>query len=380
MRAVRAAGALLAVLAFGAGCQPQAAQPVKTPAASSTPAAAVPPSPAPYTVAIVDLGTVFKAHRRWPELSALHQKIETLQYRLANPPAPPPMPQPDLSGDLQTEADRLMAGVREEMKALEQQARARLEVFANELKAEHEGNLAEKQRQLNAELQRVVEAKRDELQVELEKFEVATMAEYRIPLLNLRLKADVVGVTNEEEAKKLNAEAERLGTERDGKIRAKAQTLAKTLEDFQKAKTADAEAQFKTMISAAEEEGNAKIAVKEAEERAALEVAAKEREAAVRNAMEERRRMLIGGTEQHAREAQERYRKQMQAEGARLQAELQELTGQRLRLEDSVLAEIKIEIATLAQQRKVDAVLIQSVASVNAIDLTQDVITRLKRQ
>lgn len=380
MHAVRAAGVLLAALALVAGCGLQAAQPVRTSSATPTPASVAPPSPAPYTVAIVDLPALLRAHRRWPELSALHQKIETLQYRLANPPAPPPLPQPDMSGELQAEADRLMAGVREEMKALEQQARARLEDYANELKAEQEGKLAEKQRQLNTELQRVVEAKRDELQVELEKFELTTMAEYRIPLLNLRLKADVVGVTNEEEGKKLNAEAERLATERDGKIRTKAQTLGKTLEEFQKAKTADAEAQFKTLIAAAEEEGNTKIRAKEAEERAALEVAAKEREASVRNAMEERRRLLVGGTEQQSREAQERYRKQLQAEGTRLQAELQELTGQRLRLEDSVLAEIKIEIATLAQQRKVDAVLIHSVASVNAIDLTPDVITRLKRQ
>jgi hypothetical protein len=270
--------------------------------------------------------------------------------------------------------------MREEMKALEAQARARLEAYANELRAEHEAKLAEKQRQLNTELQQVLEAKRDELQRELEKFELATMAEYRIPLLNLRLKADVVGVTNEEEAKRLTAEAERLTTERDGKIRAKATGLLKTLEDFQKAKSTDAENQFKALIAAAEDEANAKIKEKEAVERAGLEAAAKEREEVVRKAVEERRRVLIGGTEQQAREAQERYRKQVLAEGNRLQTELQELNGQRLRLEDSVLAEIKIEVATLAQQRKVDAVLIHTVASVNAIDLTQDVVARLKRQ
>lgn len=376
----RAAGALLAVVLLTAGCGLQGASPQAAPAPSPSPAAVAPPSPAPYTVAVVDLVTIFKAHKRWPELEALGKKIQEIQTRLASPPPPPPLPPPaDLERELQKEGERIAATMREEMRALEAQARARLEAFANELRAEHEGKLAEKQRQLNAELQQAVEGKRDELQRELEKFELATMAEYRIPLLNLRLKADVVGITNEEEGKKLTAEAERLTSERDGKIRAKAEALGKTLEEFQKAKSADAESQFKTMVAAAEEDGNTRIKQKEAEERAGLEAAAREREEIVRKAVEERRRVLLGGTEKQAREAQERYQKQLQAEGARLQAELQELHGQRLRLEDSVLAEIKIEIATLAAQRKVDAVLMHAVATVNALDLTQDVIARIKR-
>jgi len=379
MRGVWAPGLLLVALFMAAGCGPQTIRSA-APAATPSPAAVAPTSPPPYTVAVVDLVALFKAHRRWSELETLTKKIQTIQLRLASPPPPPPLPQPDLNKDLQEEGERLAAGMREEMKALEAQAKARLEAYANELRAEHEAKLAEKQRQLNTELQQVLEAKRDELQRELEKFELATMAEYRIPLLNLRLKADVVGVTNEEEAKKLTAEAERLTTERDGKIRAKATGLLKTLEDFQKVKSTDAESQFKALIAAAEDEASAKIREKEAVERAGLEAAAKEREEVVRKAVEERRRVLIGGTEQQAREAQERYRKQVLAEGNRLQTELQELNGQRLRLEDSVLAEIKIEVATLAQQRKVDAVLIHAVASVNAIDLTQDVVARLKRQ
>jgi hypothetical protein len=377
MRGVWAPGLILAAL-LAAGCGPQTIRSA-APAATPTPAADA-PTPAPaYTVAVVDLQAVLQAHRRWPELEALNKKIQSIQLRLASPPPPPSLPQPDFDRELRDEGERLAAGMREEMKALEAQARARLEAFANELRAEHEAKLADKQRQLNAELQQAVETKRDELQRELEKFELATMAEYRIPLLNLRLKADVVGITNEDEAKKLTAEAERLTNERDGKIRAKANGLFKTLDEFQKARSADAEAQFKALVAAAEEDANARIREKEAAERAGLEAAAREREEAVRRAVEERRRALIGGAEQQAREAHERYQKQVLAEGARLQTELQELTGQRLRLEDSVLAEIKIEVATLAQQRKVDAVLTHAVASVNAIDLTPDLVARLKR-
>ena len=56
------------------------------------------------------------------------------------------------------------------------------------------------------------------------------------------------------------------------------------------------------------------------------------------------------------------------------------LLEQRARLEDSMVAEVRIEIAAAAQARGVDAVLAYAVAHPGAIDLTPDVIARLKRQ
>jgi hypothetical protein len=300
--------------------------------------------------------------------------------RLANPPQPPALPPQDLNPELQAEADRLSAAYRAELAALEEQAKRRVEAYAADIKAEAEAKLADRQRQANEELQRVFESKRDELQRELEKFEMATMAEYRIPLLNLRLKADVVGASNEEEAKRINEEGTRILQERDGKIRVKAQTLDKAMQDFQKAKTTEAETQFKTLVASVEEDANKRIIAREAETRAELQAAVKERDERLRSGVEQRRQILIGGSEEQVRAAQERYTRQLKAEGTRLQAELQALVGQRLRLEDAMMAEINIEIATLAQERKVDVVLARVVASATGVDLTQAVIARLTRQ
>jgi len=185
--------------------------------------------------------------------------------------------------------------------------------------------------------------------------------------------------TNEEEGKRLAAEADRIQKDRDEKIRTKAQALEKDLQEFSQARNAEAEAKFKAMVTALEEEGTARVRAKSVEADAEFQAAVKQREQALRQAMEARQKLVAGGAQTQIRAAQERYARQLQAEGARLQAEMQALAGQRLRLEDSIVAEIRIEIATLAQERRIDVVVTQAIAHPGAIDLTRDLIARLKR-
>lgn len=346
------------------------------PGPTASPAAA--PIPAGYRVAVVDMQALLRAHRRWPEMDALLKKIAAVQGRLASPP-PPELPGEAIGPDLQAEADRLNAAMHAELNALQAQLRAQIQGFINDLQAEQEAKLADRQRELTAELVKVTEAKRDEVQRELDRFELGAMTEYRIPLANLRIKADVVGVGNEEEGRRLAAEADRIQKERDEKIRTKAQALEKELQEFSQARNAEAEAKFKVMVAALEEEGTARARAKSAEADAQFRAAVKQREQALREAIEARQKLVAGGAQAQIRAAQDRYARQLQAEGARLQAEMQALDGQRLRLEDSIVAEIRIEIATLAQERRIDVVVTQAIAHPGAIDLTRDLIARLKR-
>ncbi|MDR7418824.1 MAG: hypothetical protein QN178_07920 [Armatimonadota bacterium] len=375
MRRLLVVGLVLLAATAIAGCRPQRGGPAPTP----TPSPASGPSPAGYRVAIVDLGAAIRAHRRFAELAALSKKIDAIQVRLASPPPPPEVPAPTGGANLQGEADRLQTAYRAELDALRDQLHARVEAFANDVRAEQEAKLADRQRELNAELTKTLEAKRDELQRDLERFELATMAEYRIPLLNLRVKADVVGVSNEEEAKRIQAESERITKERDEKVRTRAQALEKQLQEFSQTRNAEAEAKFKAYIAALEEEAKARVEARTDEARAELEAEVKKREKLFTEAMEGRRKLVTEGAQDQLRAAQERYARQVEAESRRLRVELQELTAQRLRLEDSMLAEIKIEIATLAQERRIDAVLTQALGHRNVLDLTPDLIARLKR-
>lgn len=368
---------VLAVPLSGCGLQVGGrAQPTPAPSARAV------ATPAAYRVGVVDLLPMIRAHRRWPELDALIKKIEAIELRLSNPPPPPDVPvvaPPSPGPDLRAEAERLHAALVAELDALQAQMKRRIEAFVNDLRAEQEARLADQQREVNVELQKVMEAKRDELQRDLEKFELATMAEYRIPLVNLRVKGDVVGVTNEEEGKRLAQEHDRIIKERDEKIRTRAQVLEKQLQEFHEAKTSEAEARFKTLVASLEEEANAKIQARDAEAQAEMRAAIRVREETLKAAVEARQKLVVTVPDTQVRAAQERYAKQLEAEGARLRTELQALTEQRFRLEDSVLAEIKIEVAAIAQARKIDVVLTRAVAHPRAIDLTRDVIARLKR-
>jgi hypothetical protein len=330
-------------------------------------------------VAVVDLSRVLRAHRRWPEYAALTKRIQSVQFRLSSPPPPPEPPREALQPNLQAEAERLQASLRAELDALRDQLQRGVEAYANDLRAGQEAEFADRNRELNAELTKTLEAKRDELQRELERFELAAMAEYRVPLANLRVKADVVGLANEEEAKRIQAEGERISKERDERIRVKAQALEKQMQEFSQARTEEAEAKLKQFGSALEEDAKGKVAAKEAEARAELEAAVKMREQTFNTSMEGRRKLAVEGVQGQLRAAQERYVKQLEAEGARLQAELQELTAQRFRLEDSMLAEIKIELATIAQERRVDAVVTQAIAHRGVVDVTADLVARLRR-
>jgi Skp family chaperone for outer membrane proteins len=55
------------------------------------------------------------------------------------------------------------------------------------------------------------------------------------------------------------------------------------------------------------------------------------------------------------------------------------LREKRQRLEDSILAEVKIEVATIAQTRRLDVVLTRYVSNVAGIDITADVVAKLKQ-
>jgi Skp family chaperone for outer membrane proteins len=372
---LRVAGFLLIAGMTLTGCRPQGT-PAPAPTATPSPAAIV--TPAGTRVGVVDLDAIVRAHRRWPELAALLKKIGDVQARLSSPPPPPDAPKVT-EVNLQAEADRLQNAMRMELDAIHAQMTRNLDAYANDLRADQEGKLADRQRQLNAQIQQAVETKRDELQRDFEKFELATMAEYRIPLANIRIKGDVVGVTNEEEAKKLNAEADRIAKERDEKIKARSDELEKALEEFQKAQNASAEEEFTALAKALDDEAKAKLAAKRDEANAQMNAEVQSRQEAIRAAMEARRKMVESGVQDQYRAAQERYMKQVQAEDARLQTELQALMGQRARLEDSMLAEVRIEVASAAQAQRVDVVLTRVVARTDAVDLTPAVIAKLKR-
>src|SRR5213083_1876470 len=278
-------------------------------------------------VGVVDLQVVTRAHPHWQELNAVVQQVADVQAQLALLPAAPVMPEVDVQRALDLEARQLQGELDKELAFLKQDSERRLEAFADGLRTEQAAKIDQVRQELEAEGDREILAKRDELRDQLHAAEQSIRDEYRYPLLNLRLRAEVAGLTSEEEAKQLQRQVQALQDEREQRIAATAAGLEETF----------------------------------------------------RARLDRRRKELLAAAQGPVPGRQGAFAENLGERNRRLRAEMVSLQEQRVRLEDGILAEVKIEIAAIAQDRKLDVVLTRFVTNVAGIDITTDVVEKLKR-
>ncbi len=107
-------------------------------------------------------------------------------------------------------------------------------------------------------------------------------------------------------------------------------------------------------------------------------VAAVDLEKTFQARLERRRAEMILGGQAPLPGRQGTYTRSLIDRSRQLQSELVALREKRQRLEDSILAEVKIEVATIAQIRRLDVVLTRYVSNVTGVDITPDVVAKLK--
>ena len=337
-------------------------------------------APAPETrVGVVDLQVVTRAHPRWSELDALLKQLQDVQVQLAQLPPAPALPEADVQRVLDEEARRLQVELQKELAFLKQDGERRLEIFADDLRREQEGKLAEIGQELQAQGEHDLAAKRGELRAQLGASEQQIRVEYLYPLLNLRLRIEVAGLTSEDEAKQLLQQLQALQQERETRIQARADETQQAFVEFQKAKEAEMNGKLKAAREALQAEGQRRLAIRQQEIQAELGQAVAELDHTFHARLEQRRKTLLEAAQGRPASRQGTYVESLGERSRRLRAELISLQEQQRRLEDSILAEVKIEVATTAQERKLDVVLTRYVTNVAGIDITTDVIQKLKR-
>ena len=364
-------GVLVVLALVLAGCRGrQPAAPAPSPPPQVTPAAP--------RVGVVDLDTVARAHPRWAELESLAKQAAEVEIQLRQVPPPPTALGGDVQQALDAQAKQLREAFQQEMDALREDARRRLEAYAQTLREENEAKFEAGRKQVEADAERQLKAKRDTLQVQLRGAEQEIREEYRYPLLNLRLRAEVAGLTSEEEARQVLRELQGLQQEREDRIRSKAGEIEQAFQEFRKTTEDEVNAKLKALHEELNSEGQQRLATRQQELEAELARAAQERDQAFQERMTQRRQQLLAAAEAQARQQQGTLVQDADARTQRLRAELLELQQQRVRLEDSILAEVKVEVAAIAQERKLDVVLTRYLANVSGIDITADVVKKLK--
>lgn len=365
--------AALVVLALAvAGCRGR--QP-----AAPAPSSPQQGTPAEPRVGVVDLSAVARAHPRWAELDTLARQAAEIEVQLGQVPPPPATLGADVQQALDVEAKQLREGFQQELDALREDARRRLDAEASAIREEDQTKFEADRKQLEAEAERQLKAKRDELHAKLVTAEQEIREEYRYPLLNLRLRAEVAGLTSEAEARQVLRELQGLQQEREDRIRAKAEEIDQAFQEFRKAKEAEVNAELKAMQDELNAEGQRRLDARRQELEAELARVAKEREQAFQERLTRRRQELLAAAEAQVRQRQDTFLQDVDARTQRLRAELAGLQQQRLRLEESILAEVKVEVAAIAQEQKLDLVLTRYIANVGGIDITADVVKKLKR-
>src|SRR3989449_11344028 len=330
-------------------------------------------------VGVVDLQVVTRAHPRWQQLDAVVKQLQDVQAQLALLPPAPAMPEADVRRALDEEARRLQGELDKELAFLKQDGDRRLQAFADELRSEQVAKIQQVRRELEAQGDQEIMARRDELRAQLRAAEQQIRDEYRYPLLNLRLRAEVAGLTSEEEAKQLQQQVQALQDERAQRIAAKADETQKAFTAFQKAKEDEINAKLLTAEQAAQAEAQQRLLVRQQELQEELRHTAVGMEETFRTRLDRRRKELLAAAQGPVPGRQGTYTEGLGERTRRLREELASLQEQRVRLEDGILAEGEIEVAAIAQYRRLDVVLTRFVSNVAGIDITTDVVEKLKR-
>lgn len=362
--------AMVAVLAIGCRSRPSSQV-----SPSSAPSAV----PSPARVGVVDVQAIAKAHPRWQELDGLNTRVAQAESALALVPPPPPPPQTDVSRALEEEALRLKASFEEEVSALREDRAAALDTYAADVKKSQEAKFTVERTQIEVEARKALDARREELRAQLRAAEARIMAEYRYPLLNLRLRAEVAGLRSEEEGRQVLRQLQALQQEREERIRAAGEEIEREYQEFQKAKETEVNTTMKERQDALTAEGQQMVEAKRRELEASLEREASSRQRQFSARLEQRRKELIAAAEAQLRGQQTAYIRELDQRTAQLRAQLLSLQEQRARLEEAILAEVKIEVATIALAQHVDVVLTRHLSSRGLVDLTNDVIRKIRR-
>ncbi len=330
-------------------------------------------------IGVVDLEVVTHAHPRWQDLEVLLQQEKDVQAELGIVPQSPSLPVPEVQRVLDEEAKRLRVELGKEVEFLRVEGQRQIEAFANELRHDAEARLAQLQHDLRAQGEEELIAKRDAMRVQLREAEQKIRDEYRYPLLNLRLRAEVTGLSSEAEGKQLLQEMQALQEERDARIQEKMDELQSAFSELQKVKESEINAKLKAEQDALEAEGRQRLAARQQAAQADFAHAAVDLEKTFQARLEHRRQEMILGGRAPLPGRQGTYTQSLIDRSRQLQSELVALREKRQRLEDSILAEVKIEVATIAQTRRLDVVLTRYVSNVAGIDITADVVAKLKQ-
>jgi hypothetical protein len=286
--------------------------------------------------------------------------------------------------------ERMRPELQQQAEAVKAAARRQLDAFVAELRAEQQKKIEAKRVELEAELVKATQDKQQAIAKDNSQFQQQTLAEYRLQLLNLKLKIDDVQQSGKGETDKLQAQLTALTKERDDKIVAHEKANQQVLADFQKAQIEASNARLKAYQDELNKDGQRVVDERAAQLTAEVRAKLEAMQAAFNQRLREQETTIVSSAraaqtrevERMKAQAEQQARLQAQAEIAKVKALQEELLAAqrgRATLYRAILADLRIEAATLAQEKGWDMVLTQAIALPGTIDGTDELIARIRR-
>jgi hypothetical protein len=349
-------------------------------------------------VVVVDLDRATHAHPRWGEVDALDRRVEGLIGQLsavaASASAAPP-PSIDLTPELRAaalqETTQLAPEFRRRMDAeaadAQSAARRELDAYGAKVRADQQAQFDAKRIEFQAATDKAVDDKAAALRADSAQFQQQTLEQYRLPLLNLRLRLDAVSQSDKKESDRVAQQLQALTKERDDKIAAHDKANGDALVAFQKEQQQAFVAQLQALQADLGKQGQQLVDQKAAElnQRMHTQLSAKQTElnselnAKMRADLQARQQSLVSNAQAQMAAAQSQSRQALQARVTSLRAQISDAQAQRARLLAAIMADLRIEVAELAQQRGWDLVLTRAVAFPDAPDVTAELIARIRK-
>jgi hypothetical protein len=376
--------AALAVLLAGCGGR----APATRPPAGASPEASTPAAPRPPRVAVVDFARAARVHPRWPEVLELDRQIDELQTSLALTSKMSVLhgrvevPRIDLTPEMKSAVERMRPEFQREADAVKAAARQEMDAYVAQLRADQQRQLETKRAAMEAELAKALMDKQQALTKDTSDYQQQVLTEYRLPLLNLRLKLESVQGSTKGEADRLNAQIQVLTKERDDKITAHEKANQQALQEFHKEQLQKSNAELQAFHEQMTKEGQRLVDERAAQLTARVRAQIEARQAEFNQRLKGQEQAIVAA----ARETQARgvvqAQTQVQSDVTKiraLQQQLQAVQRERARLFGVIFADLRVEAAALAQEKGWEVVLTQAIAAPGVVDATDELIARIRR-
>lgn len=336
-------------------------------------------------VGIVDMVVLQNQHPRMAEYNKLATEItgyhaelssQNEEYKLAHEQVK------NQSLDLNTQLNAQLQGIRDKYQKIidtrVQELQKELSLYEEATWKQALEDIERKKDDLQSLAQDMISKYHQKLETELKKYQDELDAEYAGRVINLRLKLQMIQLS-EEEQEKYKADLEAIQIEQKQKLQEKSQSLEEEFNTFIENKQFELDTELKNYQNQLKEDTEALFLAKQKELDKNLKDFISEKEEAMHKEFQERQTKIEENAKTSLLKTQTEIQQEMQKKEQRLRSKLEKAKLEQVQILQQIDQDIRQIVGQLAQEEGYELVLTDIRVSVDVQDLTQLVLQKLKQ-